>query len=768
MFDFVNYTYSGLVAIFAAVIGLGCPLIITRIRGTDEQYGSTLLTQRFTHEVSFRVFVVAMLVNIVMVITLPFIIETSAHARVWIAVLSSVVLIFLVSLVLLFSDMLEYASPKKLSARILEDFHNAQKKGRKKEEELYFFQWVDLTPILLVSADYELTQSVYTELYAYIEAFYSGKGEKDKFDNYFLIGVTRINELLCQKEQRLITVNNSNTILALFITNKHSIPVAHYQVLWKNLVLQAHHDKDEWIMSYWETASQRQQMRKYNSDYAIDAVERREVQEETMKREDWEFLEFHIALVAMLLQKGKHGLVKRMLSFSNSQPQEYPLVPSTVADILSAFNKINQTSNAPGAFLYYETRFAMPDMHGISDGKILGAIYSYLTLLFYRLYALPWYYGSGYVLRNGIRVDNTSLAELHTWRDSLQIIRFWLKKVEADKELLKIVDYSDSEISERQESQYGRVATPEQIIKDAETVIENAEQNLKENQPYGESKVIAMYGEIVRILQEAIQPYLVFANGNSKQEQLVLNCSTAQPYPNAAFVEDPDVSYVNIEETIAHMVVNHFSFEICKLFYMRCHGKSYRIVYEDLIKAIEKLQLSNQYVILAFGHIFENIAESDSRFEVKSDTYWRFKGMDIYEIPNSGRLLDRTLYIIKKADLPNLQFSKPVQEQIEKYRLDQKDKKYEIWASLLRLKDHPELQEKMTQIEDHINEYALFTLGWQPRILVKSEIDAIKIKVLYRFIDEGNPDDVETIEVVGEKNTEIKETKEENEDTDCL
>lgn len=748
MFDFVNYTYSGLVAIFAAVIGLGCPLIITRIKGIDEQYGSTLLTQRFIHETSFVVFVASMLVNIVVVVTLPFIMDTSTHARIWIAAQSSIVLIFLVSLVSLFADMLIYATPKKLSARILDDYHYAKMKGRKKDEELYFSQWVDLTPVLLVSADYELAQSVYTELYNYIKDFNSKESEKEKLDDYFLVGVTRINELLCQREQRLISVNNSNLILTSLITYKYSIPTTLYPVLWKNLVLQAHHGKDEWIMSYWETASQRQQMRKYSGEHSVDAIERREAQEERMQREEWEFLEFHIALVAMLLQKGKYDLVKRMLSFSNSQPQVYPLVPSTVADILHAFNKINSTSNAPGAFLYYEARFSMPDMHGISDGKILGAIYSYLTLLLYRLYAIPWYYGSRYVLRNGIRTDNTSLAELHTWKDSLQIIKFWLKKVGSDAELLKIVDYSESTISERPD---GGTITPEQIIADAENVIDETERELREHQPYGAEKVDAMYVEMVRILHNAIQPYLVLVNGNTWTEQRILNCSTAQPYPNAAFVNNPDVSYVNIEETMAHMVINHFSLEICKLFFMRCHGRSYRISHDDLLTAIEKMQMSDRYVVLAFGHVFENIAASDERIEVMSETSWKFRGVEIYEIPISGRLLDRTLFIVKKEDLPNLQFRKPVQEQIDKYELKQKDSTYEIWASLLRLNEHPELQGKVAQIEDQINEYALFTLGWQPTISAKEEINVIRIKVWYQFIDDGNPDDVQTIEALDKK-----------------
>ena len=60
MFEFVNYTYSGLLSIIAALMGLACPLIINKIEGIDRRYHSTLLARRFMQESSFAWFAILM------------------------------------------------------------------------------------------------------------------------------------------------------------------------------------------------------------------------------------------------------------------------------------------------------------------------------------------------------------------------------------------------------------------------------------------------------------------------------------------------------------------------------------------------------------------------------------------------------------------------------------------------------------------------------------------------------------------------------------
>lgn len=46
MFDFTNYTYSGMLSIVAAVFGIAYPQINASIERIDDKYGSSLLTMR--------------------------------------------------------------------------------------------------------------------------------------------------------------------------------------------------------------------------------------------------------------------------------------------------------------------------------------------------------------------------------------------------------------------------------------------------------------------------------------------------------------------------------------------------------------------------------------------------------------------------------------------------------------------------------------------------------------------------------------------------
>ena len=50
IFDFTNYTFSGLLSILAALYGVGYPLIMQSIGRIYTQYDSTLLANRFTKE----------------------------------------------------------------------------------------------------------------------------------------------------------------------------------------------------------------------------------------------------------------------------------------------------------------------------------------------------------------------------------------------------------------------------------------------------------------------------------------------------------------------------------------------------------------------------------------------------------------------------------------------------------------------------------------------------------------------------------------------
>lgn len=743
MFDFINYTYSGLLSIVAALMGLACPLIIGRVEAIDKRYHSSLLTRRFMHEVSFIGFAILIALNIVSSIIVPFLMDESELGKWYLLVQSGLMTLLLASLFILFYDMLQYADRQKLQELILEDYHKAEKKNDNTKQEIYFNQWVDLVPSLVASADDTVERSVYDEWERMVIVYYKNRNEKKVFDDYFLEGLTRINENLCQSKRRLMSVNNANSIVTSLFYLDMPMSDKHYGYLWKNLLLQVYYDRDEWLMTYWEAASQRYQL----------FVE----QKEELEKERWDFLEFNIFFVAMLLQQKKYELVKRMLTYTRTVPESYPLVPSTISRILASFNRIYRTSQEPVKFLYYESRYHMPNMYGISDGKILGAAYSYLALLMYRVYTLIWNYGEDYALNSGLSSRGLYLNDIRQWEEVLQILKYWLKvlKEENNKSLMDIVNYDDDTISELSARGYEHIPNPDQIIQDTENIVKKAKEDITKNQPLSKDIVKNLNEEVVRIINNAVMPFTPFLKGESKEntecEVNRLLCSTSQPYPRAAFLDNPDICYVNIEETITYASINAFLLEMGRRFFMMHRSAVYTISFDDLPKALSKLKLNAKYAILSFGFNWDNLVAENNMIEKIDQSTWRYGRTKIYEIPSNYRLFERMLYIIRVEDIPSLIFTKPSEGLIQKYQLGQINEDHEIWTSILDLKNHPELHEPIKELGEKIDEYSLFTLGWEPVIRQKKDVKVIAIKVWYKLFDEGNPDEIGDIKPIEPK-----------------
>ncbi len=744
MFDFVNYTYSGILSIIAALIGLGCPLIIGRIEDIDKRYKSTLLTSRFKGESSFIFFIVMMIVNILITIILPFVLDYSTNARLWIALQSIFVLLLLVSLFVLFYDILNYLDPQKLQKRILDDYDKNQQNGNKAKK--YFNQWVDLTPMILNSADDQVAQTIYVEWSKYISNAYQRDNNTGELEEYLLKGLTRINENLCTGERRLISINNGNWILKSLLPYKRTIPDNNYRCLWNNLLLQSYYGRDEWILEYWDTASQLYEYDKLSYEEDIDKEENIEEQRKKQEIEKWKFLEFHIMLVAILLRQKKYSLVKDMLMLSNSMPETYPLVPSTISEILFAFNKINTISDVEA--FYFESHYPIPNVHGISDGVIIGAAFSYLTLLIYRVYTLHWQYGKSAALDHRISVnDKTTLLELSKWRDSLQIIQRWVERLSNEKELLDVVFYNEQTIERLQNGNDSKVIPPpRQIIEDAELFIEKSMQKIKTERPNDDEIEKVMREKVVSLLSQALVPYKVLEDSSfSGEKKYLINCSISQSYPNSAFQKGADISYVNIEETLAMSALNEFTQSISAQYYLAKRIQTYIISYNDIVSALGKLKPNGKHVILSFGFTWNNLIGVSNKLSRIDDNTCKYDNTYIYELPCHHPMTGRMLYIVEEKELHKLCYEKPNQNQIDNYQLTEQDEKYGIWLSILQLSKNEKLKEHYKALGDKIDEYSLFTVGWQPRIIKNNAMKTIAIRVWYEYIEEGKPDDVKSV-----------------------
>ena len=752
MFDFVNYTYSGVLSVLSTLFGLSYPLVIGCIEKIDGKFGSTKLSERFMSESSFKLFKNFLVINLVMAVVFPFLMDGCINARLIIGIQCVGAIVLVSSALFLFSKIIIYYNITDLQEEILKDYNEAVKNKDKVEEEKYFTQWLDLSGELLKSADNELVRSVYSVLSNYVERVYTeNKGKALVFDQYYYEGISRINEFLCKGESKPISVNNGNSILTSLILMDSIVSETTYRYLWRNLRIQLFYGKDVWIMEYWKLASQKMRdsiESKYRYPYDNNGQPYTKEQIDDIKKQRENFLEFHIMLCSMLIQEKKYRLLELMLSFTQTEPPSYYLVPSSLSEIIDVFNRINHNSSVSP--VYYESRYQMPNMHGITEGKIVGAANCYLALLAYRIYVIRWSYGYESVLNTGALPN--SLPELKTLKDNLDVFDQWLKRIKDNKGLLSVVNFTSFEKEFEEKAKFynkENLLQPDELVSRMQNEILDKMTELRTTLSLSEEKVDSAQDELTDNIKKAMTPYSdLLEERFSKNRYYNLNSSITMPFPNTAFVDKPDVEHIGIAGCMSSYMLNNFQHLFASSFFAEHSSTDYNLSSEDLFQAIDNLNLDKQHYIIAFGLYFDFYIGSINGLEKETDYKYSYKGVKILSLNCSAEFFSQMVYVMKFEDRPFLVFHRPSSEEQEKLYLTEKSEEYGLWLSLKKISDHPELLEEpiKTKLGDKADQNSLFTAIWRPKLFFKTEkYPIVSIKVKYRLTNEGEYDNVEDV-----------------------
>ena len=764
MFDFLNTTYSGLLSILSALFGLSYPLVIGCIEKIDSKFRSTKLSERFQRECSYKWFKIVLLINLAMAVLSPFLMEwcADAHAKVIMGVQVGGTISMIISALCLFRKIISYYNIAELQKEILDDYKTAVKKQNKVKEEKYFIQWIDLSGELLKSADDKLVQSVYEVLFEYVEKAYKiGSSKALKFDPYYYDGISRINEFLSKGEARPISVNNTNSILTSLILIDSVVSETTYRYLWRNLKIQLFYNKEEWIMKYWESASQKIRLfmnttyiSPYNKKGELDTKKMEEIKNKKKQRE--EFLEFHIMLCSMLLQQKKYELLEQMLSFTQTEPPSYPLVPSTFSEILDVFNSVNHNISINPT--YYESRYQMPKMHGITEGKIAGAANCYLALLAYRIYAIRWDYGYGSVLNTGA-LPNT-LSELATLSNNLNIFKYWLGRIRHDQELLQVVGIRSLDEGNEDKAQIYAVK-PDLLVSNMLDEIHKKMENLKITSPLNDEKVASEQKELTDNIRRAMKGYADLLEKRFEQEKyLDLNSSISVPFLNTAFWGNSDVNHFGTAECVSSSMLENFRNLFASAFFVKHSNTDYELSSDDLFEAIDKLALNKQHYIIAFGIYFDYYIGTIEGLEKESAHKYTYNKIRILSLDCSTEYFSQMLYIMEYEDLPFLDFLEPSEEEKKNLLLEMADESCGLWLSIKKISEHPNLLTEpiKAQLGDKADQHSLFTAIWRPGLFFKGEkYPMVSIKVKYRLTDEGDYDSVDKVKPFPKKATSTKQ-----------
>lgn len=649
----------------------------------------------------------------------------------------------------LVDDSITVDDPKKKQEKKREK----QEKKRERQlnaEAIRFSEWVDASKMLLASSNLEQVRQFYDQLYEYIANFYKcHKLDDENYDYYFYDGITRLNEALCQMRTTPISYHNGNDILTSLIILDKRVTMDTYSLLWRNLRIQLFYEKDDWIMAYWTQASQKYRLfMRIVSEFEKNpctGVPYTQAEIEQIGRDRWVFFRFHIMIGALALSMGKYDLLKRMLSFTQDYPPSYPLIPSTVSEVCTTFMKLHKDCQKDPFFM--GRMFPMPKMNGISDGKILGAAYEYLSLLMLRIYTIQLPFGVARAMN--LPIIPIQLGELRDMKDSIVVLLQWVNKTTLNKKLLAVigVDEFEETIKWVNNNNDGSIVAPDMILKNLITTIDNQIKSSKKDLPFDEQKIERLFKEITHYINERFSYLDEFLVQRNFPDEVPYNIdgSTYQIYPNAAFVENPDIGYGGIEDVASDSITRIFNHFFEGTFF-QTSSISYSIDDQNVFDCIDRLSLKGSHTIISFGVFWDYYLDRKLEFKKVDETHYTYKHINIQNLPGS-RLSKDHFYVLSKDELPYLTFEDPNEDLMNTYNFKRQKGKCGLWLSLQKVKEHPNMltREQQERMQENPDEMAVLAAHLVAELHWKKDVHMIQVHVKHNLHDGDRKDDLNKI-----------------------
>ena len=730
-----------LLAFISAIFGLSVPIMLQVIERIDSRYGSTRLAERLKSEKVIKT-CIALLILAFGTSTYAVFCKFPSPWDCWIMYNSADLIAFVscVALIVWFllacRIILTYYNPEKLQDRILDEY---TKSKTTEDKERNFLDWVDLTQSLMGASDrtpaFKVYDTIGKEIY----------GALDKADeggvvlpSYVVKGITSINENLCLMPRRPFSINNGNQILENLIVQPEKLSDDAYRLIWNNLQLQLFYDQEDWVYEYWSAAVQvydHQLARLYegvpsfmNPDVVITSndVDKRNA---LRKR----FKEFHITLCAAVLREKRYDLLEKLLDYFHAMTPEfeYPLVPSSVAEIQEAFQMINESPRLDfGADEYYPMR----GMKGIVDGIIMGSVKRYLTLLYVRVFS-----NIGRIRSTYVNYPD-SLGGLKRLNEDADYLQRTLSSVLGNKDLMDILSFDD--FNKAKEEMVN-------VLKSIKDGVVAKEKDLKKNKPNAADIVVENLEETKKLVQIRLADYRQFVRapkGDEDVDTFYLRGVSSYLFPNEAFQHDAGISYVNMAESVTGASLTNIQHGFASVFYQK-KQKYFKINSEKVFFALDRLALNKEYVIVAFDVFLDYYLNKNVKGLVKNDGGYSYKNVPIIRLHGGpSDLVTHKLFIMKKMDMPSLSYTVPNDNIIKKFELKLLSEDYKLYGSVVKLSENAELLKGVDQLsEEEALNYSLFNVFVNAKMAWEQQAPVVCIKLMYDLKDNGTSNSIDIV-----------------------
>ncbi len=651
-FDFSNYTYTGLLTIFAMVMGFAYPSMQSAIQRIDEKYGSSHLNDLFVSEKTYSRFQISLTFSIIAGILSPFLLSLCKNNNfhyVWNFIHTLVTLWLLTSAIDLYKSIMTYYLPKKLINKLT-----------RKDDYAYVNALSDVIVFAAKSDQRELYLQCKREVLKYITQDLMDVNrdvqptkpqlQKDGTKINYNISPKTINaierllDIICNSRLKVIYTNDTSLISVLY-SDEQKISLGIRRIVWDIVSKVTMSGNKEWIIGYWEQADQRARLRKFSS---LDNYN-------SLIKEEKEQTEFHIALCAMLIKYGKESWLTDLFFYTSSVPPRYPLLCNSLKDLIDLYKHFNERMTNPYPW-YITSNYPLKGVNaGVnSDSRIYFYIRQVLALLFIRLWHMD--YNVEYKEPREIIVPSNSLYEN---KEQQQLF----ENIKTDVESIYAIGLN---------TRVGLAAPSkddvEKFLDKQIKVFSEKIEEIEKHPVIDEQKRIEL---LIGIEQVLVKTFDKESRIKEEKEYTSLSfyAQMGIDIPEDFLLKHYDKfsPETNFFTAIAQGMYRNFQLQKSYIFQTYRLAITYRIAYEYIGEALRKLKVDKNYTVLAFGLSLNNYFEYKNRTipEAKKEGEdWTFNGAKIEET-NLGS--SSFLIITKAKEFPTFTLSEGEEKENFKY-----------------------------------------------------------------------------------------------------
>ncbi len=527
-------------------------------------------------------------------------------------------------------------------------------------------------------------------------------------------------------------------LLGEFVKNKISEKT--YLALWGNLSLSLKHKRGDLVYKYWKTADTyfKFSLSPIKEDYEVGEYRIKNQQEIINREAERErFLEFLYALGGLVLYKEDLNLIKKFFNYTTSTPAQRPLLPMHMTEVFEAFFKFYDPYERN--FPWISQKYSFPNLDSTSDlSSINNWICKYIGILYLRQFNIT----TNYTFQKPLEQPNmpSDIATKKMWLTNLNHFKIIIENLLLDSEMLETLDFSKNEPQNGLD--YLSVITQFEV---------ELQKNIEKNQieiGVDKEKKNLFFNKSKSILTSTFNVFSEIFHHDSNIENLktidysVKGLSTLS---DKEIFYDSGIDHLNFDSFLAEQASINFRDNIMNIFVANVTNQ-YILNQEDIFKAVDILNIDNNYRIISFGLNLEYCINHLNISNLSTNSY---KEIKINSFPYSPRITGNTLFIVKESDLPRLNFLDIDKKTIIQNEFDPIDNKFFLYGSVSDLNKNDSLRNELVKTENksesELKKKVFQAIAFNGKLSWLENIKMVSIQIKYNWDTQKKVTDLDDI-----------------------